>query len=164
MGKLLWKRKSCWILKIQQNKYNENFHKKIHYHQILTIRNWFHISYENISFTFSKNDFSELDGCGIKFSSSSNFLKNSFWSFESFFGVHTLIWTNISPFPYLSRLWTPFPLNLNIIIGLWTNESRYRRRNRAISCFQFLVSKMRIFSFWQNFSVGRPIYQKVMIT
>lgn len=42
---------------------------------------------------------------------------------------------NVSPLSFIS----------NLALGLWSNESRYRRRNGAISCFQFLVSKMRIF-------------------
>src|SRR5690606_1414997 len=48
-------------------------------------------TYENISLTFSKKLLSPFCGCGTKFWSSFIFSKNSFCSFVSFFGVHTLI-------------------------------------------------------------------------
>ena len=31
-------------------------------------------------------------------------------------------------------------IDLNLFVGLWSNESWYWRRNGTISCFQFLVS------------------------
>ena len=46
--------------------------------------------YENISFTFSKNDLSPFLGSGLKLSSVLLFSKNFFWSRVKVCGVHTL--------------------------------------------------------------------------
>ena len=67
-----------------------------------------------MSFTFSKNDLSDLFGLGLKFSSSDILSKNCFCSLFNSCGVQTLICIKKSPVPYLSILGKPFPFNLKI--------------------------------------------------
>ena len=62
------KKKKLLNSKIQQIKYNDFFVKKILFSKNLTLSFRILGPQENMSFTFSKKDFSVFEGRGVKFS------------------------------------------------------------------------------------------------